>query len=49
MAAAGAVPPGFFDRENVHCKNVSAGRTRQAFALLSEKVLANLKTALEES
>lgn len=48
MAAAGAVSPGFFDRENVHCRNVSAGRTRQAFALLSEKVLANLKTAQEE-
>lgn len=32
----------------VFCANVSAGRTRQAFGLLSEKVLANLKTALQE-
>lgn len=29
----------------VICPNVSAGRTRQAFILLSEKVLANLETA----
>lgn len=27
---------------NVHCMNVSAGRTRQAFDRLSEKVLANI-------
>lgn len=31
----------------VICADVSAGRTRQAFELLSEKVLANLKTACE--
>ena len=47
-AAAGPVDEGFFSRENVHCANVSAGRTRQAFVLLSQKVLANLRTALEE-
>ena len=28
--------------------NVSAGRTKQAFVLLSQKVLANLRTALGE-
>ncbi len=32
----------------VICANASAGRTRQAFVLLSEKVLANLETALKE-
>lgn len=32
----------------VFCADVSAGRTRQAFVLLSEKVLANLETALRE-
>ena len=46
-AAAGSVSEGFFDRENVHCQNVSAGRTKQAFVLLSQKVLANIRTALE--
>ena len=30
----------------VICPNASAGRTRQAFILLSEKVLANLETAV---
>ena len=47
-AAAGAVAEGFFDRDNVHCQNVSAGRTKQAFVLLSQKVLANIRTALAE-
>ena len=47
-AAAGPVVEGFFARENVHCQNVSAGRTKQAFVLLSQKVLANLATALNE-
>ena len=47
-AAAGPVSEGFFEKENVHCQNVSAGRTKQAFVLLSQKVLANLKTALNE-
>ena len=45
-AAAGAVSEGFFARENVHCANVSSGRTRQAFVLLSKKVLDNIRTAL---
>ena len=47
-AAAGPVAEGFFARENVHCQNVSAGRTKQAFVLLSQKVLANLATVLNE-
>ena len=47
-AAAGPVGEEFFARENVHCANVSAGRTKQAFVLLSQKVLANLRTALGE-
>ena len=32
----------------VICANASAGRTRQAFELLSDKVLANLETALKK-
>ena len=47
-AAAGEVPADFFDLENVHCPGVSAGRTKQAFVLLSQKVLANIETALKE-
>ena len=47
-AAAGPVGEDFFARENVHCANVSAGRTTQAFVLLSQKVLANIRTALGE-
>ena len=47
-AAAGAVSENFFARENVHCVNASSGRTKQAFALLSRKVLNNLQTALDE-
>lgn len=47
-AAAGPVSEGFFEKENVHCANVSAGRTKQAFVLLSQKVLANIRTALHE-
>ena len=47
-AAAGQVPADFFDLENVHCPAVSAGRTKQAFVLLSQKVLANIETALHE-
>lgn len=47
-AAAGAVADGFFTRPNVHCPGVSAGRTKQAFVLLSRKVLANIETALAE-
>lgn len=48
-AAAGPVSEGFFARPNVHSLGVSAGRTKQAFVLLSEKVLANLKKALDGS
>ena len=47
-AAAGPVSEGFFEKENVHCAKVSAGRTKQAFVLLSQKVLANIRTALHE-
>ena len=47
-AAAGPVSEGFFRRPNVHSPGVSAGRTRQAFVLLSQKVLANIETALGE-
>ena len=47
-AAAGPVSEGFFQRPNVHSPGVSAGRTRQAFVLLSQKVLANIETALGE-
>lgn len=39
--------PALLGRENVRCVNVSAGRTREAFGLLSEKVLANIKHHLE--
>ena len=45
-AAAGPVSEGFFRRPNVHSPGVSAGRTRQAFVLLSQEVLANIETAL---
>ena len=49
-AATTATPvsEGFFRRPNVHSPGVSAGRTRQAFVLLSKKVLANIETALGE-
>ena len=47
-AAAGPVSEGFFQRPNVHSPGVSAGRTRQAFVLLSKKVLANIETVLGE-
>ena len=47
-AAAGEVLADFFDLENVHCPAVSSGRTKQAFVLLSQKVLANIETALKE-
>lgn len=45
-AAAGNVGADFFDLPNVRCPAVSAGRTKQAFVLLSQKVLANIETAL---
>ena len=47
-AAAGEVGADFFQLPRVVCRNVSAGRTRQAFELLSRKVLDNLRAALEE-
>ena len=47
-AAAGPVSEDFWARPNVHSPNVSAGRTQQAFVLLSQKVLANIETALEK-
>ncbi len=47
-AAAGQVSEGFFARENVYCPGVSSGRTKQAFVLLSQKVLANIQQALAE-
>ncbi|MBR5288245.1 MAG: dihydrofolate reductase [Clostridia bacterium] len=46
--SAGVVSEGFFNKKNVFCQNTSSGRTKQAFVLLSEKVLANLRTALTE-
>lgn len=48
VAAAGAVGEDFFSLPNVTCRRISAGRTKQAFELLSQKVLANLRTALEQ-
>ncbi len=45
-AAAGAVSEGFFDLPGVCCRNMSAGRTAQAFELLSRKVLDNIKSVL---
>ena len=42
------VSEAFWSKPNVHSPNVSAGRTQQAFVLLSQKVLANIETALEK-
>ncbi len=47
-AAAGDVSGDFFDLTQVSCPGISAGRTKQAFVLLSQKVLANIRTFLEE-
>lgn len=44
-AAAGTPDSGILDSPRTICAGVSAGRTRQAFILLSEKVLANLAEA----
>ena len=41
--------PALLERENVRCVNTSAGRTREAFALLSEKVLANIEGFLRDA
>lgn len=40
--------PALLERENVRCINTSAGRTAEAFVLLSEKVLANIQAHLQE-
>lgn len=50
--SAGALgdPSGeLLNHPGVFCADISAGRTRQAFVLLSQKVLANIKTALENA
>ena len=47
-AAAGPVSDGFFELPQVSCVNISAGRTSQAFVLLSKKVLDNIRTFLED-
>lgn len=39
--------PALLERENVRCINTSAGRTAEAFVLLSEKVLANIRAHLQ--
>lgn len=41
-AAAGPVSPDFFDLPGVCCRDMSAGRTLQAFELMTRKVLDNL-------
>lgn len=41
--------PALLKLENVLCMDVSAGRTREAFGLLSEKVLANIKAHLQSN
>lgn len=46
--ALGDATGALLQHPGVICAGVSAGRTRQAFGLLSEKVLANIKTALLE-
>ncbi len=47
-AAAGDPSGKLLGRGNVVCMGTSVGRTRQAFSLLSEKVLANIRTFLSE-
>lgn len=41
--------PALFDHPNVYCADYSAGRTKQAFGLLSRKVLDNIRSYLDES
>ncbi|MFR1832183.1 MAG: NAD(P)-dependent oxidoreductase [Lachnospiraceae bacterium] len=48
-AAAGPVSKEFYSLPRVFCANVSAGRTSQAFVLLSQKVLDNIQTFLADS
>ena len=45
-AAAGEVSKDFFELSQVSCPGISAGRTKQAFVLLSQKVLDNIRTFL---
>lgn len=45
-AAAGPVPEDFFALPKVSCAGISAGRTKQAFVLLSKKVLDNIRAFL---
>lgn len=40
--------PALLERKNVLCVNTSAGRTQEAFVLLSEKVLANIRAHLQQ-
>lgn len=47
VGAIGEIAPRVMDRENVICVNASAGRTKQAFELLTRKVLDNIKGYLE--
>lgn len=47
LGALGDASGGLSGCPHVFCPNASAGRTRQAFVLLSEKVLANLEAALK--
>ncbi|NBH71784.1 dihydrofolate reductase [Clostridiaceae bacterium] len=47
-AAAGDPSGKLLGRDNVVCMGTSVGRTRQAFVLLSEKVLDNIRTFLAE-
>lgn len=46
--ALGDVSGTLLEHPGVVCAHVSAGRTKQAFDLLSQKVLANIRTFLEE-
>lgn len=41
--------PALAELPNVYCVNYSAGRTKQAFGLLSKKVLANMTEYLEQN
>lgn len=46
--AIGQTADAIIHHPNVFCADYSAGRTKQAFGLLSRKVLDNIKSALEE-
>lgn len=49
QVASGDATGEFISLPNVYCAGVSAGRTRQAFILLSQKVLENIKKFLNEA